>query len=157
MEASEKVKVLQAVYAGALADAVLRMGGEGVLEKVTRQKRGEQLLLGRARAAQMGMGSPEEVFTKLSDLMGCADWAVTPDENGDGFAASASRCMLCMMAKKAGAQSPCHIYCLDPMEGMVRGLNQDAGFDVLSTLYEGPSCRVAVTGCKSPDGIRSEA
>ena len=148
MEASEKVKVLQAVYAGALADAVLRMGREGVLEKVTQQKRSEQLAVGKARAAQMGIGRPEEVFTKLADLMGCADWAVTPDESGAGFTASVSRCLLCMMAKKAGAQSPCRIYCLDPMEGMVRGLSKDAGFDVLSTLYEGTSCRVAVNTVK---------
>ena len=157
MEASEKVKILQAVYAGALADAVLRMGREGVLEKVTREKRNEQLMIGKARAAQMGIGSPQEVFTKLSDLMGCADWAVMPDGSGDGFTASASRCLLCMMAKKAGAQSPCRIYCLDPMEGMVQGLSKDATFDVLSTLYDGAACRVAVTGCDSRDGKRKEA
>lgn len=142
MEPMEKVRTLQAVYAGALADTVLRLGGEGVLEKVTQQKRAEQLMGGKARAAQMGMTSPEEVFTKLSDLMGCANWTVEPGESG-GFTATASRCMLCVMAKKMGTQSPCHIYCLDPMEGMVKGLCEST-FDVQSTLYEDSQCRVVV-------------
>ncbi len=30
MEPMEKVKMLQAIYAGALADSVMRLGGEGV-------------------------------------------------------------------------------------------------------------------------------
>ena len=117
----DKVRTLQAIYAGALADMVKRMGDEGVLEKVTQQKRAEQLAGGKARAVQMGMVNAEEVFTKLSDLMGCADWKVAPNEYGGGFTATASRCMLCAIARKMGVQSPCHIYCLDPMEGMVKG------------------------------------
>ena len=145
MEAMEKVRVLQAIYAGALADSVLRLGSEGVLEKVTQQKRAEQLLGGKARAAQLGFEDAEEVFTKLSDLMGCANWTVSENKNGEGFTATASRCMLCAMAKKMKTQSPCRIYCLDPMEGMVKGLEENTSFDVQSTLYEGPQCRVIVT------------
>lgn len=151
MEALEKVKVLQAVYAGALADSVLRLGNEGVLEKVTKQKKGEQLACGRARAAQLGIASPEEVFTKLSDLMGCADWAVAADADGGGFSATAARCMLCSLSKRMGTQSPCRIYCLDPMEGMVKGLRADADFEVQSTLYEGSQCRVLIKDSKSRD------
>lgn len=144
MEASEKVRVLQAIYAGALADSVLRLGNEGVLEKVTQQKKSEQLAGGKARAAQMGMMAPEEVFTKLSDLMGCANWTLEPKDDG-GFTAVASRCMLCAMAKRMGAQSPCRIYCLDPMEGMIKGLSQEAGFNVQSTLYESSQCYIEIT------------
>ncbi len=143
MEPMEKVRTLQAVYAGALADSVLRLGNEGVLEKVTQQKRAEQLAGGRMRAAQMGITSPEEVFTKLSDLMGCANWTVERSTDGE-LTATASRCMLCAMAKKMGTQSPCHIYCLDPMEGMVKGLNENTCYDVQSTLYESAECRVVI-------------
>lgn len=148
METAEKVRVLQTIYAGALADSVLRLGREGMLEKVTEQKKNEQLLSGKMRAAQMGMTAPEEVFTKLSDLMGCADWTVAPVEDKDGFSATASRCMLCAIAKKMGAQSPCRIYCLDPMEGMIKGLDEKAVFEVKSTLFEGAQCRVVVKGGK---------
>lgn len=145
MESVDKVRVLQALYAGALADAVQRMGNEGILEKVTQQKRGEQMLNGKARAAQLGIAQPEEVFTKLSELMGCADWTVSPSAAQNSFTAKASRCLLCAMAKKLGAQSPCHIYCLDPMEGMVRGLDSGLSFDVRETLFEGDHCQVAIT------------
>jgi len=145
MEPTEKVRMLQAVYAGALADSVLRMGNEGVLEKVTQQKRMEQLRGGKVRAAQFGIQSTEEVFTKLADLMGCANWTISKNENDNGFTAIASKCMLCAMAKKLGAQSPCSVYCLDPMEGMIKGLEENASFDVQCSLYEGDACRVAVT------------
>ena len=148
METSEKVKILQAIYAGALADSVLRLGNEGVLEKVTQQKRKEQLAGGKARAVQMGMTKPEEVFIKLSDLMGCADWTVAPNDEENGFTATASRCMLCAIAKKMGAQSPCRMYCLDPMEGMIKGLDENAEFDVHSTLYDGEKCRIVIGKCK---------
>lgn len=145
MEAVEKVKMLQAIYAGALADSVLRLGNEGVLEKVTQQKRVEQLAVGKVRAEQMGITNAENVFTKLTDLMGCANWTVSASEDGCGFTATASYCMLCALAKKMGAQSPCRIYCLDPMEGMVKGLIEGAEFDVQCTLYEGTHCSVAIS------------
>ena len=39
MELEQKIKMLQVIYAGALADSVLRMGKEGILEKVALEKR----------------------------------------------------------------------------------------------------------------------
>lgn len=93
----------------------------------------------------MGMSNPEDVFTKLSDLMGCANWTVSANEEGKSFTATASHCMLCALAKKAGANSPCRIYCLDPMEGMVKGIEANAGFEVEHTLFEADECRVLVT------------
>ena len=145
MEMHEKVKMLQAIYTGALADCVMRLGNEGVLEKVTRQKRAEQLVSGKARATQLGFARKEEVFTQLSELMGCANWTIHANEDGTGFTATASLCMLCVMAKRMGTQSPCHIYCLDPMEGMVRGLDDQADFSLAGTLFDGEECRVVVT------------
>ena len=150
MEPMEKVRMLQVIYAGTLADHVLHLGDEGVLEKVTIKKKAEQMAGGRARAAQMGITNAEEVFTKLSDIMGCADWKIVPNENGKGFTATASRCMLCAFAKKMGTQSPCHLYCLDPMEGMIKGLAENVSFDVQSTLFEGLQCRVSVAGIIQP-------
>jgi hypothetical protein len=144
MEMADKVRMLQTIYAAALADSVRMLGKEGVLESVTRQKRAEQMSAGKMRAAQMGITNAEDVFIKLSDLMGCADWTITPDGDGKGFTATASRCMLCAMAKKMGTQSPCHVYCLDPMEGMVKGLCESAQFEVNNTLFDGSKCSVAV-------------
>ncbi|MHC1694049.1 MAG: L-2-amino-thiazoline-4-carboxylic acid hydrolase [Eubacteriales bacterium] len=145
MEAQDKVKILQATYAGALADSVFRLGNEGVLDKVSQQKRNEQLLYGKNRAAQMGINKEEDVFVKLSDLFGCADWKITVSEDGNGFTATSSKCMLCAMAKKIGTKSPCNIYCLDPMEGMIKGFNEKAIFHVQDTLFDGSQCQVKVS------------
>lgn len=142
MEMNQKVKLLQIVYAGALADSVLRMGKEEILEKVTSEKREEQMFTGKVRAAQFGIAKPEEVFLKCSELFGCANW--TMECNSEGFTAEATHCMLCAMAKKTGAQSPCNIHCLDPMEGMVRGLDPNWTYDVKETLWSGEKCKVSV-------------
>lgn len=103
MEQMEQIKLLQAIYAGALADAVLRFGREGVLERVTQAKHAEQMASGKARAAQLGIASYDEVFGKLSALMGCADWSVSRDEQGganrDRFALHALR--VCQKAWRA--------------------------------------------------------
>lgn len=58
MEGSDKVRMLQIMYAGVLADSVLRLGNEGVLEKVTQQKRIEQLAGGKARCNADGHVKP---------------------------------------------------------------------------------------------------
>ncbi|MDD4437168.1 MAG: L-2-amino-thiazoline-4-carboxylic acid hydrolase [Tissierellia bacterium] len=140
MELEQKVKLLQAIYAGALADSVFRMGNEGILEKVTSEKREEQMQNGKYRAAQFVIEKPDEVFFKLSELFGCANWAVESD-NKD-YKAEATKCMLCAMAKKMGAQSPCNIFCLDPMEGMIRGIAPNYRFNATETLWSGQKCEV---------------
>ena len=140
MELEQKVKLLQTIYAGALADSVFRMGNEGILEKVTSEKREEQIQIGKYRATQFGIEKPEEVFLKLSELLGCANWAVESDN--EDFRAEATKCMLCAIAKKMGAQSPCNVFCLDPMEGMIRGIAPDYRFDVNETLWSGQKCEV---------------
>ena len=65
MNIEEKVRILQLTYAAALADATLRMGRDGILPRVTAEKRREQMANGRVRAAQFGIRRPEEVFQKL--------------------------------------------------------------------------------------------
>lgn len=142
MEMDRKVKVLQGMYAGATADFVLRLGKEGLLEKVTEEKRVEQMKMGKDQAVRLGIADPREVFTVLADIFGCANWTITGKE--DGFSAEATVCMLCAMAKRMGAQSPCRMYCLNPMEGMVKGLEANAEFIVNGTLWEGEKCHVDV-------------
>ena len=142
MELERKIKLLQVIYASALADSVMRMGREGIIEKVTSGKREEQILNGKSRAAQFGIEKPEEVFIKLSELFGCANWTVNSDN--EGFTAEATGCMLCTMAKKIGAQSPCNIHCLDPMEGMIKGIDPNLTFEVMETLWSSNKCKVDV-------------
>ncbi len=142
MDTEKKLQVVQAVYAAALADSVFRMGKEGILDKVTSQKRQEQMATGKLRAQQFGIVKPEEVFLKLSELFDCARWEVKPEVNG--FVAESKVCKLCAMTRKMGGQKPCQIYCLDPREGMIKGLNPNAHFEVKETLWEGQKCQVEV-------------
>lgn len=142
MEMEKKIKVLQGMYAGVLADSVFRMGKEGILEKVTEEKRVEQLRSGKIRAAQLGITRPQEVFEVLSEIFACASWKTTGTDHG--FKAEAAGCMLCSMAKKMGAQSPCNIYCLDPMEAMVKGIDGNASYYVDETLWDGQKCQIEV-------------
>jgi hypothetical protein len=50
--------------------------------------------------------------------------------------------LLCSLAKKAGAPSPCRLFCLDPLEGLVQGVRPGAGFGVAETVYDGERCSV---------------
>jgi hypothetical protein len=142
MDAAAQIKMLQMTYAAQMADSVRRLSDAGALESTTAQKRTEQLAGGGARAAQMGVREPREVFTRLAEIFDCADWTVV--EAADGFAATASRCLLCALAKRMGTPSPCRICCLDPMEGMVCGLAPEACVEVEETLFDGDRCRVRV-------------
>jgi hypothetical protein len=146
MNSDQHIRLLQHAYASMLADAVLQMTVEGVLDRVTERKRQEQHEQGATKAAAFGITSPEEVFTALGAAFGCASWDITP--RTDGFDAEAGSCLLCALAKQKGADSPCRIYCLDPMAGMVKGLDPGAEMKVHETLWNGSACRVEVRRLK---------
>ncbi|MDW7657253.1 MAG: L-2-amino-thiazoline-4-carboxylic acid hydrolase [Bacillota bacterium] len=142
MEMEKKIKVLQGMYAGVLADSVLRMGQAGILEQVTEDKKVEQMLSGKMRVTQMDITKPQAVFEVLSEIFGCTNWKII--EMDTGFKAEATGCMLCSLAKRMGAQSPCQIYCLDPMEAMVKGIDSHASFTTHETLWKGKACNIEV-------------
>jgi len=142
MEAERKVQILQIAYIGVLVDNIMQLDKENILEKVIERKRTEQLAIGKTRASQFGIKTPHEVFTRLSEIFGCVKWEIILQDNG--FVAEAAGCMLCSMSKKAGSPSPCHLYCLDPMEGMIKGINPDIRYNVKETLWDGRKCIVEV-------------
>ena len=142
MDSGKHIQSLQMAYAGALADAVLQFGKAGVLASITDRKRQENIGYGKMRASQFGITKPEEVFLRLAELFGCASWNI--NSNSEGFVALANECRPCAIAKKIGASSPCYLYCLDPMEGMVKALKSDAEFAVEETLWEGSKCSILV-------------
>jgi hypothetical protein len=145
MDTTKQIQMLQMAYAGALADTVLQFGKEGVLQQVTERKRLEQLATGKIRLGAFGITKPEDVFLNLSEIFGCAQWEIT-DRTAEGFVARSSTCKLCAVAKRIGAPSPCRLYCLDPMEGLVKAVKPDAGYMVEETLWEGKKCVVRVNG-----------
>ncbi len=145
MDSNKQVQFLQMAYAGVLADAVLQLNKEGVLSRVTERKRREQFATGTMKAKQFGITKPEEVFLKLSEIFACARWEIV-NSPVNGFIAQANSCKLCAIAKNIGAPSPCHLYCLDPMEGLVKAVKTDAVYTVEETLWEGHRCLVNISG-----------
>ena len=137
-----KLKTLQLYYAAALADSTVRYGNEGILDKITAQKKAEQTAGGAGLAARFGVAEPKHAFEKIRDAYGCADWVCT--ETGSGFEAVASKCTLCAIARQMGRFSPCQIHCLSPIEAMVKGVSPDAEFVVAGTLWDSGACKVTV-------------
>jgi hypothetical protein len=142
MDTTQKLKVLQTAYAGALADAALQYAHEGVLEKVAARKSMEQNRTGGLRAQQFGITQPRDVPLRIADIFGCASWTVADTEGG--FNALSATCLLCAIAKKMGAPRPCELYCLNPMRSMIQALAPSAVFEVKETLWEGKQCQIHV-------------
>jgi hypothetical protein len=142
MDLEKRVSMLETAYAGVQADAVRCFDNMGVLERITEQKKREQLALGRVQAERFGVKKAQDVFEKLSEVFNCAKWIIEKEE--DGFVAESKACRLCAIAKQMSKASPCRIYCLNPMEGMVKGINPDNTFEVEETLWDGLKCRIRI-------------
>jgi hypothetical protein len=143
MNSEVKLKLLQQVYVQVLAEAVFNFKQAGILEEVRKEKRKKALASGEKKVTQFDISEPEEVFQFTSQLFNCAHWETEKTEAG--FLAEAEECQLCKLAKKSGAGMPCYLYCLDPMEGMIKGLDSNFEFEVLETLWGGEACRIKVT------------
>ncbi len=144
MDSTQHIRLLQFTYAAQLADATRQYGLAGILGQVTAERRAQRLAAGATQAAQLGVADAPGAFTVSAELFGCADWTVAPEEADGAFEATAGRCLLCAMVMKAGGTSPCRLFCLDPIEGMVKGVAPGAAFEVLETLFEGERCCVRV-------------
>ena len=142
MQKEKNIQLLQLTYAAVLADATAQFAKENVLQNVIQRKKAEQMATGRMKAEQFGITSPQAVFTQLAEVFNCAAWQIEKLEKG--FIAETTTCKLCAIAKKIDAPAPCYLYCLDPMEGMVKGLNPNASFTVEETLWEGEKCTVLI-------------
>ncbi len=142
MQHEKDIQLLQLTYAAVLADATAQFAKENVLQNVTQRKKAEQMATGKIKAEQFGITSPEAVFTRLAAIFNCAAWNLKISEKN--FVAETKTCKLCAIAKKINAPAPCYLYCLDPMEGMVKGLNPHTTFAVEETLWEGEKCKVRV-------------
>ena len=142
MQNEKDIKLLQLTYAAVLADATAQFAKENVLQNIIQRKKAEQMATGKMKAEQFGITSPEAVFTRLAEVFNCATWEIQDEEKK--FVAETTTCKLCAIAKKINAPVPCYLYCLDPMEGMVKGLNRHAAFVVEETLWDGKKCRVMV-------------
>jgi hypothetical protein len=133
----EDHKILQLLYAGALADAAYYFGRHRIFEEVTRAKQVEQRHVAATQAAQLGISTIEGCYTRLGGLFGCADWKVSTEQDGTVVATSAT-CTLCAIAGRRGAPQPCYPFCINPTSAFAEALGYD--LEVEETLWDGSGC-----------------
>jgi len=144
MNTEKKLKQLQTLYVGVLADTVKNYHQEGILENVAQNKKQIAAAMGKQHIQFLGILEPVDVFTRVSEIVDCAAWEIEKQE--DGFSALARSCKLAAACKKMNAGNPCNIFCLYPLEGMLKALVPTARFDVKETLYKDSApCRVNVS------------
>ncbi len=146
MEPEQKLAIMQNTYAAAVAETVNTYEKMQVLEKVVKMKKERQQQTAPYMNQQLGVGSIAEVFSKLAEIFGCADWTV--EETATGYVATATKCKLCALAKCMGGANPCHGWCLGPMTAMITAVtNGKTGSEqilVKSTLMDGDCCQVQI-------------
>ncbi len=136
-------KTLQLFYAGLMVDAASNFEQFGVLAEVTEKKAREQAIAAPGQLAQLGIGSPRELFERFRELFGCAQWVVT--ERGDGaVSAETTSCLACAIAKKRGSGRPCDLYCVNPFRGLAQAFQPARRLSVDETLWEGTRCRFRI-------------
>lgn len=144
MEIENRLTMLQTTYAASVAETVNTYEKLGALEKIVAQRKERQAQNAPYINRQLGIEQVEEVFSKLSEIYGCANWAV--ETAADKLIATATSCKLCALSKKMGGANPCSGWCLDPMIAMMCDAGKiDAGqITVESTLMNGDCCKVFV-------------
>jgi len=142
MDLQKRNLVLQNTYAAVLAEVVTIFTKFGILEEVTKAKEVNSSAAAKFQLNSFGIENEEDIFLKLTEIFNCANWNIETEENG--FLTEATSCKLCGLTKKMGGNSPCDIYCLNPMKAMIKGLNPDAKFDVKSTLWDSNKCKVNI-------------
>lgn len=144
MEIEKRLTVLQNTYAASVAETVNTYEMLKVLETVVEERKYRQVRTAPYLNQQFGIKSVEDVFYKLSEIYGCANWSV--EKTKDGYAATATSCKLCALSKKMGGANPCKGWCLDPMIAMISatGITDAESIAVESTLMRQDCCKVLI-------------
>lgn len=135
-------KTLQLVYAAALIDSLRTYTNHGITKQVEAEQRSRQAIKGAQTVQMLGITDPEDIFQQLSTLFGCAHWTTVTKDNTT--IATTSQCLLCALAKRQGTDSPCALYCTQPIEGILQALDDTKTLFVEDTLFAGDECRFRI-------------
>jgi len=147
MDAEKTLALLRNIYAASIAETANTYDRLMVLDTIVEKRKGRHAQTAPFLNQQLGIETVQEVFVKLSEVFGCADWSVA--EVDDGYIAMAASCKLCALSKKMGGANPCNGWCLDPMFAMITAATKiEAGSIVVeSTLMTGDCCKVLIDTC----------
>lgn len=144
MEIEKRLTMLQNTYAASIAETVNTYENLKVLETIVQRRKERQAQTTPYLNQQLGIQSIEDVFYKLSEIYGCANWTVKKIEGG--YVATATSCKLCALSKKMGGANPCNGWCLDPMIAMLSNVSKIDSklITVKSTLMDDDCCKVSI-------------
>lgn len=145
MEIEKRLAMLQNTYAASVAETVNTYDKLKALDMIVERRKERQTQTAPYLNQQLGIEKIEDVFYKLSEVYGCANWAVNKTENG--YIATATSCKLCALSKKMGGANPCNGWCLDPMIAMISAVSKiDAQHITIErTLMIGDRCIVSIS------------
>lgn len=144
MNIEKRLALLQNTYAASIAETVNNYERLGVLPAIVEKRKERQAQTAPFLNQQLGIEAVEDIFYKLSEVYGCANWSV--EKTNNGYIAMAAACKLCALSKKMGGANPCNGWCLDPMFAMIVAtgkVNTDS-IIVESTLMTGDCCKVLI-------------
>ncbi len=144
MEIEKRLAMLQNTYAASVAETVNTYEKLKVLKAIVEKRKERQAQTAPYLNQQLGIESVEDVFYKLSEIYGCANWTVKKAEGS--YVATATSCKLCALSKKMGGANPCNGWCLDPMIAMLSNVSKidSKQITVESTLLDDDCCKVSI-------------
>jgi hypothetical protein len=144
MDIEKRFALLQNTYAASIAEAVNTYEKLKVLDTIVERRKERQVQTAPFLNQQLGIETVEDVFFKLSEIYGCANWFI--EKTDDGYIATAVSCKLCALSKKMGGANPCNGWCLDPMSAMITatGKTNAESITVESTLMAADCCKVFI-------------
>jgi len=144
MDIEKRLAMLQYTYAASIAETVNTYDKLKVLDAIVKEKKERQAQTAPYLNQQLGIESVEDVFYKLSEIYGCANWSA--EKTTDDYIATATSCKLCALSKKMGGANPCNGWCLDPMIAMLSAaMKIDVQrISVESTLMAGDLCKIVI-------------
>lgn len=144
MEIEKRLTTLQNTYAASVAETVNTYEKLKALETIVQRRKERQAQTAPYLNQQLGVESVEDVFYKLSEIYGCANWVV--EKTRDRYVATTTACKLCALTKKMGGANPCNGWCLDPMIAMLCDVSKidTKHITVESTLMNDECCKVSI-------------
>lgn len=143
MTDKQDITILRNLFTGLQAETISRYAKAGILNDIEGERVELSLASGEKSCQMLGVTRPEEAFLRPAEIVECASWDIASNENG--LNAISSGCKLAAICKKLETPPPCSMYCLSPIEGMIKALKPEANFNVRSTLFSEKNCTVEVT------------
>ncbi len=143
MEPSVQTQALQQLVLIQPLEALRNYNNHGILNQVTRENRERDLAGGAAKAASFGFTRPEDILEFDLNVIDCAKWSI--QKKTSETIAITKHCKLCNMAKDQELPSPCALFCINPVRGIVEGVEGNYRLDVEETLWNGDCCRFKIS------------